>query len=122
MIRMLWETLRLALREEDRPGVAPKSRLWHCLQLSNHPTIGARRHQYYVVHDDVLVMNDFSAIGNPQLILCGIVQFHDVALWRVKHRFQSVALVHILPAEAGVLLADNRLPEQLLRRSCERPL
>src|SRR5258706_13686254 len=101
---------RTARRRPSRLSRA-QSKLWHSLQLPNHPTIGARSHEYHEVHEDMLIMDDLAAIQNLQLILRGIVQFHDIAFGSVKHRFQPVILIHIALAEAGVLLFGYSLQE-----------
>src|SRR6267154_1608274 len=123
MIRMLWETLRLARSagaEQPLSGLTG-SRLRYSLQLADHPSICAGRHEHYKVHNDFLVMDDFSAIRDAQFVLRGIVQLHDIALGGVKHGFHPVILVYILLAEAGVLLADNRIPQHPLSLPREGP-
>src|SRR5258706_8834051 len=70
----------------------------------------------------MLIMDDLAAIQNLQLILRGIVQFHDIAFGSVKHRFQPVILIHIALAEAGVLLFGYSLQELPFHFSRKRSL
>src|SRR5258708_11544952 len=98
------------------------SKLRHGLQLPNYPTIGARCHEDDKVHDDMLIVDNLSAIGDLQLILSGIVQLHDIAFRGIEHRFQPVILIYMPLAEAGVLLCVYSLKQLLFCVSRKRPL
>jgi hypothetical protein len=92
------------------------------LQSANYPPVGAGRHEYDKVHNYVLIVNDFSAIRNSQLIFSGVMEFHDIALRGIEDRFKPVILIQILASKTGALLAENGVAQYLLGVTSESPL
>src|SRR6202020_585191 len=87
------------------------SKLRYCLKMPNYPAVSARSHEDYVAHDNMLVVDDFSAIENLQLIVGGVVQFHNVAFGGIEHGFHMMILSDIPLAETRPLLAKDGLPQ-----------
>jgi hypothetical protein len=89
---MRWLALKM-VRKEKGASIHRGLKLRHGLDLPNHPAIRTRSHEHNEVHDDMLVMDESSAIGNLQVILGGIAQLHDIALRCVERRFEAMILI-----------------------------
>lgn len=85
-------------------------KLRYGLQISNQPTIGAGSHEHDIVRDNVFFVDDLSFIQKLQLVFSRVVEFNGIAFGGVKYRVQMMSLICVTAAEAGTLLAYNRLP------------
>jgi hypothetical protein len=89
------------------------SELRHSLQMADHPAIGSGRHEHNVMHYDVFLVDQFSAVQDLKLILGRVVQLYHIALRGIKNGLHFVILIDVSLTEAGALLARNTLAERL---------
>ena len=72
--------------------------------MSNHPAVCAGSHEDDVLHDHMLVVDDFVAADDLHLVFGGVLQLHDVAFRSVEDGFEIVDLVQIADMRIGFLL------------------
>lgn len=69
------------------------SELLNCLELPYHPSVGARRHQDYVMYCNVLIVDSLATVENFIIIFSNIMQLDDIALWGIKDGVYFVILI-----------------------------